>query len=113
MGHPFENFLKGLWQQAEHSHLWFPFWLVSVVDAPLFTPTWRLDGADFSPNASRQRLAGGGGGASSSMLRVTLQEVWMAEDVVQSSLSPSGETLRVDAVLELSPSTPARSDAAT
>ena len=42
------------------------------------------------------------------MLRVTLRKVRIAEDVVQSSLSPSGETLRVAAVLELSPSAPAR-----
>ena len=31
MGHPFEDFLKGLWHQSEHSHLRFPFWLVSVM----------------------------------------------------------------------------------
>ena len=42
------------------------------------------------------------------MLRVTLREVRIEEDAVQSSLSPSGETSRVDAVLELSPSTPVR-----
>ena len=42
--------------------------------------------------APRQRLAGGGGGASSSILRVTLQKVRSEKDVVQSSLSPSGET---------------------
>ncbi len=35
------------------------------------------------------------------MLRVTLWEVRIAEDVVQSSLSKSVETSRVDAVLEL------------
>ena len=57
---------------------------------------------------SRQRFAGGGGGASSSMLRVTLWKVRIEEDVVQSSLSPSGEMFRVDAVLELRPSAPAR-----
>jgi len=35
------------------------------------------------------------------MLRVTLRKVWIAEGVVQSSLSPSGATFRVAAVLEL------------
>ena len=49
---------------------------------------------------------GRGGGAGSSMLRVTLREVWIEEDTVQSSLSPSGEIFRVAAVLELKPLRP-------
>ena len=55
------------------------------------------------PKCAASALAGGGGGASSSMLRVTLRKVWIAEDAVQSSLSPSGEISRVAAVLELRP----------
>ena len=42
------------------------------------------------------------------MLRVTLRKVWIEKDFGQSSLSPSGETFRVDAVLELSPAASAR-----
>ena len=69
------------------------------------SPTRRLD---FSPNCVASAFGGRDGGASSSMLRVTLREVCIAEDAVQSSLSPSGEISRVDAVLELGRSAPAR-----
>ena len=64
------------------------------------------DGRPYLRDTPRQRLAGGGGGASSSMLRVTLWEVRTAESVGRLSLSPSGETSRVAAVLERKPLRP-------